>query len=92
MNHEELSEQLHKNQMANKSYRNLPQRIMMKRWEDCGRDVYKFWDTIEWDSTWLKHDTPEETHFKAVKREFESHPLKKWIRKPKELKNIVIDE
>jgi hypothetical protein len=85
MNHEELSEQLHKNQMANKSYRNLPQRIMMKRWEDCGRDVYKFWDTIEWDSTWLKHDTDEERYAKDVTREYNRHPLKNWIKKPKEL-------
>ena len=52
--HEELSKQLHENQMANKSYRNLPQRIMMQRWEDCGRDVFKFWDSIEWDSSWLR--------------------------------------
>ena len=87
MNHEELSVQLHKNQMANKSYRNLPQRIMMKRWEDCGRDVYKFWDTIEWDSTWLKHDTPEERYVKDVKREYNSHPLRNWIKKP----NVLID-
>jgi hypothetical protein len=85
MNHEELSEQLHKTQMANKSYRNLPQRIMMKRWEDCGRDVYKFWDTIEWDSTWLKHDTDEERYAKDVTREYNRHPLKNWIKKPKEL-------
>ena len=85
MNHEELSEQLHKNQMANKSYRNLPQRIMMKRREDCGRDVYKLWDTIEWDSTWLKHDTDEERYAKDVTREYNRHPLKNWIKKPKEL-------
>ena len=83
--HEELSKQLHETQMANKSYRNLPQRIMMKRWEDCGRDVYKFWDTIEWDSTWLKHDTPEERYVKDVKREYNSHPLRNWIKKPKVL-------
>ena len=76
MNHEELSEQLHKNQMANKSYRNLPQRIMMKRWEDCGRDVHKFWNTIEWDSTWLRHDTEEEKYAKDVTREFNRHPFK----------------
>jgi len=58
---------------------------MMKRWEDCGRDVYKFWDTIEWDSTWLKHDTPEERYVKDVKREYNSHPLRNWIKKPKVL-------
>ena len=69
-NHEELSEQLHKAQMANKSYRNLPQRIMMQRWLDCGRDVYKFWDSIEWDSTWLRHDTDEEKYAKDVTREY----------------------
>ena len=83
--HEALSKQLHETQMANKSYRNLPQRIMMKRWEECGRDVHKFWNTIEWDSEWLKHDTPEEKLRKDVKREFERHPLKNWIKKPKEL-------
>ena len=88
MNHEELSEQLHKNQMANKSYRNLPQRIMMQRWLDCGRDVYKFWDSIEWDSTWLRHDTEEEKYAKDVTREYNRHPFKKFIPKPKELIEI----
>tara|TARA_R110002153_G_scaffold77169_3_gene198340 strand:+ start:948 stop:1217 length:270 start_codon:yes stop_codon:yes gene_type:complete len=83
-NHEELSEQLHKAQMANKSYRNLPQRIMMQRWLDCGRDVYKFWDSIEWDSTWLRHDTEEEKYAKDVTREYNGHPFKKFIPKPKE--------
>ena len=87
-NHEELSEQLHKAQMANKSYRNLPQRIMMQRWLDCGRDVYKFWDSIEWDSTWLRHDTDEEKYAKDVTREYNGHPFKKFIPKPKELIEI----
>ena len=82
--HEELSKQLHENQMANKSYRNLPQRIMMKRWEECDRDVFKFWDSIEWDSTWLRHDTEEEKYAKDVTREYNRHPFKKFIPKPKE--------
>ena len=88
MNHEELNEQLHKSQMANKSYRNLPQRIMMQRWEDCGRDVFKFWDSIEWDSSWLRHDTEEEKYAKDVTREYNRHPFKKFIPKPKELIEI----
>ena len=83
-NHEELSKQLHETQMANKSYRNLPQRIMMQRWEDCGRDVFKFWDSIEWDSTWLRHDTEEEKYAKDVTREYNRHPFRKFIPKPKE--------
>ena len=88
MNHEELNEQLHKTQMANKSYRNLPQHIMMQRWEDCGRDVFKFWDSIEWDSSWLRHDTEEEKYAKDVTREYNRHPFKKFIPKPKELIEI----
>jgi len=67
--------------MANKSYRNLPQRIMMQRWLDCDRDVYKFWDTIEWDSTWLKHDTPEEARQRDIEREYNKHPFKEFISK-----------
>ena len=58
---------------------------MMKQFEDCGRDVHKFCSTIKLDSEWLRHDTPEEKHLKDVKREFEAHPLKNWIEKPKEL-------
>ena len=78
-------EEYEENLKGARAYRLLPQRIMMKRWEDCGRDVHKFWNTIEWDSEWLKHDTPEEKLRKDVKREFERHPLKKKKKKPKEL-------
>jgi len=81
---DELSAQLHKNQMANKSYRNLPQRIMMQRWLDCDRDVFKFWDSIPWDSEWLRHDTDEEKYAKDVTREYNRHPFKEYIEKPKE--------
>ena len=70
--------------LAYKNYNSLPQRIMMKRWEDCGRDVFKFWNSIEWDSSWLKHDTPEERYAKEVTREFNRHPFKDFIKKPKE--------
>jgi hypothetical protein len=78
-------EEYEENLKGAKAYRLLPQKLMMKRFEDCGRDVYTFWNTIEWDSEWLKHDTPEEKLRKDVKREFERHPLKNWIKKPKEL-------
>ena len=78
-------EEYEENLKGAKAYRLLPQKLMMKRFEDCGRDVYKFWNTIEWDSEWLKHDTPEEKLRKDVKREFEAHPLKNWIKQPKEL-------
>jgi hypothetical protein len=71
-------------QLKAKEYSSLPQRIMMKRWEDCGRDVFKFWNSIEWDSSWLKHDTPEERYAKEVTREFNRHPFKDFIKKPKE--------
>ena len=67
-----------------KEYTSLPQRIMMKRFDDCGRDVFRFWDSIEWDSSWLKHDTDEEKYAKEVTRQFNSHPFNKWINKPKE--------
>jgi len=82
--HKKLSEQLHKTQMANKSYSNLPQRIMMKRWEECGRDVHKFWNSIPWDSEWLRHDTDEEKYAKDVTREYNRHPFREYIEKPKE--------
>jgi len=64
-----------------KSYKSLPQRIMMKKWEECGRDVFKFWDTIEWDGMWLKHDTPEEKRIKDIEREYNKHPFKEFISK-----------
>ena len=78
-------EEHEENMKGAKAYRNLPQQLMMKRFEECGRDIHKFWNTIEWDSDWLRHDTPEEKYVKEVKREFERHPLKNWIKKPKEL-------
>ena len=71
--------------LEHKEYSSLPQRIMMKRWNDCGRDVFKFWDTIEWDSTWLRHDTEEEKKLKEIAREFNSHPFNKWMEQPKQL-------
>lgn len=72
-------------QLEAKEYSSLPQKIMMKQFENCDRDVFKFWDSIIWDSDWLRHDTPEEKRIKDIKREFEAHPLKNWITKPKEL-------
>ena len=71
--------------LEQKEYGSLPQRIMMKRWEDCGRDVCKFWDSIEWDSSWLRHDTEEEKKLKEIAREFNSHPFNKWMEQPKQL-------
>ena len=81
-------EEHEENMKGAKAYRLLPQKLMMKRFEECDRDIHKFWNTIEWDSEWLKHDTPEEKLRKDVKREFERHPLKNWIKKPKELIEI----
>ena len=75
--------------LAYKNYNSLPQHIMMKRWEDCDRDVFKFWDSIEWDSTWLRHDTEEEKYAKDVTREFNRHPFKKFISKPKEYLEVI---
>tara|TARA_B100000902_G_scaffold377768_1_gene410343 strand:- start:859 stop:1122 length:264 start_codon:yes stop_codon:yes gene_type:complete len=75
--------------LAYKDYNSLPQRIMMKRWEDCDRDVFKFWDSIEWDSTWLRHDTEEEKYAKDVTREFNRHPFRKFISKPKEYLDVI---
>ena len=71
--------------LEQKEYGSLPQRIMMKRWEDCDRDVFKFWDSIEWDSSWLRHDTEEEKKLKEIAREFNSHPFNKWMEQPKQL-------
>ncbi len=56
--------------LEQKEYGSLPQRIMMKRWEDCDRDVFKFWDSIEWDSSWLRHDTEEEKKQKEIARSY----------------------
>lgn len=75
--------------LAYKNYNSLPQRIMMKRWEDCDRDVFKFWDSIEWDSSWLRHDTEEEKYAKDVTREFNRHPFRKFISKPKEYLDMI---
>lgn len=75
--------------LAYKNYNSLPQRIMMKRWEECDRDVFKFWDSIEWDSSWLRHDTEEEKYAKDVTREFNRHPFRKFISKPKEYLDMI---
>ena len=76
-----LREEIQRNQEKSKIYRNLPQRIMMAKWEECDRDVFKFWDSIEWDSSWLKHDTPEEKRIKDIEREYNRHPFKEFIKK-----------
>jgi len=68
-------------QLANKEYRSLPQRIMMKKFDDCGRDVFRFWNSIEWDSSWLRHDTEEEKIEKEKERQWNSHPFKDFIDK-----------
>ena len=69
-----------------RDYNNLPRKIMEHQFRVVHKGCHKsFLDSIQWDSAWLKHDTPEEKHVKEVKREFESHPLKNWIKKPKEL-------
>jgi len=44
-------EEHEENMKGAKAYRLLPQKLMMKQFEDCGRDVHKFWDSIEWDSS-----------------------------------------
>ena len=67
--------------LEHKEYSSLPQRIMMKKFNDCGRDVFKFWDSIEWDSTWLRHDTEEEKLEKEKERQWNSHPFKDFIDK-----------
>lgn len=66
-------------QKGHKEYMSLPQKIMMKRFDDCGRDVFRFWDSIEWDSSWLKHDTEEEKLEKEIERQWNSHPFKAFI-------------
>ena len=48
------------------------------------RDLHTYWNSIEWDSSWLKHDTPEERYAKDVTREFNRHPFREYIEKPKE--------
>ncbi len=71
-------------QLKAKEYTSLPQKIMMEKWEASGRDLHTYWNSIEWDSEWLRHDTDEEKHAKNVTREFNRHPFKKYIKKPKE--------
>tara|TARA_B110000459_G_scaffold78606_1_gene88471 strand:- start:3701 stop:3961 length:261 start_codon:yes stop_codon:yes gene_type:complete len=61
-----------------------PHQIMMEKWEASGRDLYKYLDSIPWDSEWLRHDTDEEKYAKDVSREYNRHPFKKFIPKPKE--------
>ena len=71
-------------QLKAKEYSSLPQKIMMKKWEASGRDLHTYWNSIEWDSERLRHDTDEEKHAKNVTREFNRLPFKEYIEKPKE--------
>jgi len=69
-----------------RDYNNLPRKIMEHQFRVVHKGCHKsFLDSIQWDSSWLKHDTPEEKRFKEITRQFYSHPFKKWIVKPKEL-------
>ena len=69
-----------------RDYNNLPRKIMEHQFRVVHKGCHKsFLDSIQWDSVWLKHDTPEEKRFKEITRQFNSHPFKKWIAKPKEL-------
>ena len=68
-------------QLKAKEYSSLPQKIMMEKWEASGRDLHTYWNSIEWDSSWLKHDTPEEKLEKRKQQEWESHPFKDFIDK-----------
>ena len=80
---DEMNPQL-KHQLKAKEYSSLPQKIMMEKWEASGRDLHTYWNSIEWDSSWLRHDTEEEKNAKEVPREFNRHPFRKFIPKPKE--------
>jgi len=68
-----------------RDYNNLPRKIMEHQFRDVQQGCHKsFLDSIQWDSVWLKHDTEEEKYAKAVTREFNRHPFRKFIPKPKE--------
>jgi len=73
-----------KHQLKAKEYSSLPQRIMMEKWEASGRDLHKYWNSIPWDSEWLRHDTDEERYAKDATREYNRHPFREYIEKPKE--------
>tara|TARA_B110000285_G_scaffold53995_1_gene61523 strand:+ start:519 stop:788 length:270 start_codon:yes stop_codon:yes gene_type:complete len=82
---EKLRKEIELEAKGYRKYQNTPQRIMMKRWDECGRDVHKYWNSIPWDGEWLKHDTPEEKKVKDIEREFNRHPFKEFIKKDSKL-------
>lgn len=43
-----------------------------------------FLDSVKWDTP-PPPETEEEKKLKEITRQFNSHPFKKWIKKPKEL-------
>lgn len=58
----------------------LPQKIMEYKYNVIhNRNWKNYLNSIEWDGTWLRHDTPEEKEIKKLEREYNSHPFKKFI-------------
>ena len=51
---------------------NLYNVVYNRNWKD-------YLQSIEWDGSWLKHDTEEEKEIKRIQRELNSHPFKKFI-------------
>lgn len=64
-----------------------PQQVMLDSYNNVhNRDWKSFLNSIEWDTTWLKHDTEEERMVKQAvleehrrQVELENHPFKQWF-------------
>ena len=43
------------------------------------RNWKNYLNSIEWDGSWLRHDTPDEKEQKRIDREINTHPFKKFF-------------
>ena len=50
----------------------LYERVYNRNWKE-------YLNSIEWDGTWLRHDTEEEKEIKRIEREINNHPFKQFI-------------
>ena len=57
-----------------------PQQIQEHLYEVVYHRNWKaYLNSIEWDGTWLRHDSEDEKEQKRIEREMNSHPFKKFI-------------
>lgn len=57
-----------------------PQQIMEYRFKVVHNGNWRrYLNSIEWDSLWLRHDTPAESEERIRKIERENSPFAKWL-------------